>query len=77
MKNQLPAQFVSVHWDVIHSLVRLSLEASTLNEVIQEMLLATTSERQGRTIDMDQNASMEVKTARIFLGSALYIKQNL
>ena len=36
-------------------------EASTLNEVIQEMLLATTSERQGRTIDMDQNASMEVK----------------
>lgn len=36
-------------------------EASTLTEVIQEMLLTTTSERQGRAIDRDQNASMEVK----------------
>ena len=36
-------------------------EAATLTEVIQEMLLTTTSERQGRAIDKDQGASMEVK----------------
>jgi sulfate adenylyltransferase subunit 2 len=36
-------------------------EAATLTEVIQEMLLTTTSERQGRAIDKDQAASMEVK----------------
>jgi sulfate adenylyltransferase subunit 2 len=36
-------------------------EAETVTEVIQEMLLTTTSERQGRTIDGDQGASMEVK----------------
>ncbi|MDB4080359.1 sulfate adenylyltransferase subunit CysD [Amylibacter sp.] len=36
-------------------------EAVTLTEVIQEMLLTTTSERQGRAIDNDQGASMEVK----------------
>jgi sulfate adenylyltransferase subunit 2 len=36
-------------------------EAATLTEVIQEMLLTTTSERQGRVIDKDQDASMEVK----------------
>jgi sulfate adenylyltransferase subunit 2 len=35
--------------------------ATTLPEVIQEMLLATTSERQGRAIDHDQAASMEKK----------------
>ncbi|MGC1304147.1 MAG: sulfate adenylyltransferase subunit CysD [Caulobacteraceae bacterium] len=35
--------------------------ASTLTEVIQEMLLTTTSERQGRAIDHDQSASMEKK----------------
>ena len=35
--------------------------AATLPEVIQEMLLATTSERQGRAIDHDQAASMEKK----------------
>lgn len=35
--------------------------ASTLSEVIQEMLLTTTSERQGRMIDHDQAASMEKK----------------
>jgi sulfate adenylyltransferase subunit 2 len=35
--------------------------ASTLPEVIQEMLLTTTSERQGRVIDHDQAASMEKK----------------
>ena len=36
-------------------------EASTLAEVVQEMLLTTTSERQGRAIDHDQSASMEKK----------------
>ena len=36
-------------------------QAATLTEVIQEMLLTTTSERQGRAIDKDQSASMEIK----------------
>jgi sulfate adenylyltransferase subunit 2 len=36
-------------------------KAKTLPEVIQEMLLTTTSERQGRAIDHDQSASMEKK----------------
>ena len=36
-------------------------EASTLTEIIQEMLLTTTSERQGRVIDHDASASMEKK----------------
>ena len=35
--------------------------ASTLPEIIQEMLLTTTSERQGRMIDHDQATSMEKK----------------
>jgi sulfate adenylyltransferase subunit 2 len=35
--------------------------ADTLESVIQEMLLTTTSERQGRAIDHDQAASMEKK----------------
>ena len=36
-------------------------EASTLTEIIQEMLLTTSSERQGRVIDHDSSASMEKK----------------
>jgi sulfate adenylyltransferase subunit 2 len=36
-------------------------EADTLTAIIQEMLLATTSERQGRVIDFDSSASMEKK----------------
>jgi sulfate adenylyltransferase subunit 2 len=36
-------------------------EATTLSQVIQEMLLTTTSERQGRAIDHDQAGSMEKK----------------
>jgi sulfate adenylyltransferase subunit 2 len=36
-------------------------EAATLPEIIKEMLLTTTSERQGRAIDHDQLASMEKK----------------
>jgi sulfate adenylyltransferase subunit 2 len=37
--------------------------ANTLPEIIQEMLLAKTSERQGRLIDADQAGSMELKKA--------------
>ncbi|MEP3226009.1 MAG: sulfate adenylyltransferase subunit CysD [Parasphingorhabdus sp.] len=36
-------------------------EATTLPQIIQEMLLTTTSEREGRAIDHDQAASMEKK----------------
>src|SRR5579862_81854 len=36
-------------------------DAATLPQVIKEMLLTTTSERQGRAIDHDQAASMEKK----------------
>jgi sulfate adenylyltransferase subunit 2 len=36
-------------------------EAATLPEIIQEMLLTTSSERQGRVIDHDSAASMEKK----------------
>ena len=35
--------------------------AETLQEIIQEMLLTTTSERQGRAIDHDSSGSMEKK----------------
>jgi sulfate adenylyltransferase subunit 2 len=35
--------------------------ADSLTKIIQEMLLTTTSERQGRVIDHDQSASMEKK----------------
>jgi sulfate adenylyltransferase subunit 2 len=35
--------------------------ASTLPEIIREMLLARSSERQGRLIDHDEDASMELK----------------
>ena len=35
--------------------------ATTLPEIIQEMLLTKTSERQGRVIDYDQSGSMEEK----------------
>ena len=36
-------------------------EADTLAAIIEEMLLATTSERQGRVIDFDSSGSMEKK----------------
>ena len=36
-------------------------DAATLTDVIQEMLLATTSEREGRLIDVDSAGSMEKK----------------
>jgi sulfate adenylyltransferase subunit 2 len=36
-------------------------EAVTLSQIIEEMLSARTSERQGRVIDRDAGASMEQK----------------
>jgi sulfate adenylyltransferase subunit 2 len=39
----------------------LESSATTVPKIIQEMLLTTTSERQGRAIDHDQAASMEQK----------------
>ncbi|MCH2458517.1 MAG: sulfate adenylyltransferase subunit 2, partial [Henriciella sp.] len=36
-------------------------EASTITEIIEEMLRTTTSEREGRAIDKDAPASMEMK----------------
>lgn len=36
-------------------------DATTLEDIIQEMLIARTSERQGRLIDTDDSASMEKK----------------
>jgi len=36
-------------------------DAETIEDIVQEMLLATTSERQGRVIDFDGAASMEEK----------------
>lgn len=36
-------------------------DAATIEEIVQEMLLATTSERQGRVIDFDAASSMEEK----------------
>jgi sulfate adenylyltransferase subunit 2 len=35
--------------------------ATTLPQIIEEMLLAKSSERQGRLIDFDEEGSMEVK----------------
>jgi sulfate adenylyltransferase subunit 2 len=36
-------------------------EAATLDDIVEEMMLARTSERQGRLIDSDESASMEKK----------------
>jgi sulfate adenylyltransferase subunit 2 len=35
--------------------------ASTLSQIVREMLVARTSEREGRAIDQDQIGSMEKK----------------
>ena len=39
----------------------INSEAATLPEIIREMLLSTSSEREGRLIDKDQEGSMELK----------------
>jgi len=36
-------------------------EATTLEDIVEEMLVARTSERQGRLIDRDEAGSMEKK----------------
>jgi sulfate adenylyltransferase subunit 2 len=36
-------------------------EAATLDDIIDEMRISRTSERQGRLIDVDESASMEKK----------------
>ncbi|MCQ6468641.1 sulfate adenylyltransferase small subunit, partial [Vibrio parahaemolyticus] len=36
-------------------------EAKTLTRIIEEMLVATSRERQGRAIDHDQSGSMQLK----------------
>ena len=41
-------------------------EATTLPEIIQEMLLTTTSERQGRSIDKDKGSMEEKKKEGYF-----------
>ena len=55
--------------------------AENIEEIILEILKSTVSERQGRAIDKDSNASMEQKTGRLFLMSSSnlvkkIIKQN-
>ena len=65
-KSPKCAPSVSARWAVIR--LPAPLNATTLPEVIQEMLLTTTSERQGRAIDHDAAASMEKeKAGRLFL----------
>jgi len=39
----------------------ISSTATTLPEIIKEMLLSTSSEREGRLIDKDQEGAMELK----------------
>lgn len=39
----------------------INSNASSVLDIIEELLLATTSERQGRLIDSDEEASMEKK----------------
>lgn len=41
--------------------------AQTLPEIIEEMLVSTTSERQGRVIDRDQAVYGAEKTSGVFL----------
>ena len=43
--------------------------AATLPDIIQEMLLTTTSSAKGRAIDHDSSGSMEKKNKRVFLMS--------
>ena len=50
-------------------------EAETLDDIIQEMLLARTSERQGRLIDHDQAASMEKKKPVSYTHLDVYKRQ--
>lgn len=46
-------------------------DAQTLPEIIEEMLVSTTSERQGRMIDRDQAGSMGLKNVRVISEAAM------
>lgn len=62
-KNETPVQrFIRFRTLGCYPLTgAIESRAATLSEVIQEMLLTTTSERQGRAIDHDSSGSMEKK----------------
>lgn len=62
-KNEAPVQrFIRFRTLGCYPLTgAIESHAATLPEVIQEMLLTTTSERQGRAIDHDSSGSMEKK----------------
>ncbi|MEY2343585.1 hypothetical protein I3679_002145 [Proteus mirabilis] len=47
-------------------------QADTLPAIIEEMLISTSSERQGRLIDSDQSASMELKNVRVIFNRSHY-----
>ena len=54
--------------------------ASNLEEIVLEILKSTTSERQGRVIDKDDNASMEQKRRKVIfdvfkLGNKKFIRE--
>ena len=55
------AQLALLRDQVEHARNNTRTYADTLEDIIQEMLLTNSSERQGRTIDRDQSASMEKK----------------
>jgi sulfate adenylyltransferase subunit 2 len=63
----LPGEKEEVRWVRFRSLgcyplsAAVESRATTIEDIISEMLAATTSERQGRLIDVDESASMEKK----------------
>jgi len=63
----LPGETEETRWVRFRSLgcyplsAAVESKAATLDDIIDEMRLATTSERQGRLIDSDESASMEKK----------------
>ncbi len=63
----LPGETEEIRWVRFRSLgcyplsAAVESRATSVDDIIQEMLAATTSERQGRLIDVDESASMEKK----------------
>jgi sulfate adenylyltransferase subunit 2 len=63
----LPGEKEEMRWVRFRSLgcyplsAAVESKATTIDDIIAEMLAATTSERQGRLIDVDESASMEKK----------------
>ena len=60
----------SARWAAIPLTGAVVSDATTLPEIIQEMLLCTTSERQGRVIDNDDEGSMEDKKREGYISDA-------